>query len=116
MTLDLTRPPFQTRGGMPMHFVGQTKDGRTVWEHEDGAVFLRNADGRVYGDRPSDADIINGPTPKVKETLWANIYPPYGSAPRGFLYSTLELAKAKSVVRVIDTVPVEVEYTPKEPT
>lgn len=112
MTLDITKPPFQTERGQRVYFVGYTSDGRTVWEHADaGTVSIRNADGRRFAEHPSGDDVINAPPTKGKETLWANIYPPDGRAPRGFLYSTLELAKANAAASVIDNVPVEVEYT-----
>lgn len=117
MTLDFTKPPFQTERGEPVHFIGMTSSGKvTVWEYKDGAVFLRNADGRVYGDRPDGEDVINAPPPKVKETLWAVIYPPVtGLVYRGYLYSTPDQARANDTPGVIAAVPVEVEYTPKEP-
>lgn len=114
MTLDITKPPFQTERGQRVYFVGYTSDGRTVWEDDNRWISTRRADGRLLDDRPNSDDVINAPPPKVKETLWANIYPPDGVACRGFLYSTPELAKANAAPAMIGTVPVEIEYTPKE--
>lgn len=115
MPLDLSKPPFMTERGGPMHFVGYTKDGRTVWEDDEHWISTRRADGRLHDGGPDGDDVINAPPPKVKETLWANIYPSGNGMFRGYIYSTLEAAKSRADFDAIDTVQIEVEYTPKRP-
>lgn len=115
--LDLSKPPFMTLDRTPMHFVGFGGGGETIWQYPDGEVVRRSANGwvdmcEVYKSR---GDIINAPPPKVKETVWANIYPSGNGMFRGYIYSTLEAAKSRADFDAIDTVPVEIEYTPKEP-
>lgn len=118
MSLDLSKPPFQTVRGQRVYFVGHTSDGRTVWEDDNRWISTRRADGRLLDDRPNGDDVINAPPPKVKETLWANIAPevsPYVQGFRGFLYVDETTARRNaSGTYTLDTVPVEVEYT-KEP-
>lgn len=108
MALDLTKPPFQTERGEPMHFVGHTKDGRTVWEDKEGWVSSRRADGRLHDGGPDGDDVINAP-PQPR-TAYVTVYAD-GSHARviGLVYPSRELAEryASADKRVVRIVPIE---------
>lgn len=107
MTLDLTRPPFMTRAGTPMHFVGYDMDGDTVWQRPDTRITFRDKNGRALGEwskRDNDNDIIN--VPPQPRTAYVAVYGD-GTHVRviGLVYSSRDLAELyaradKRVVRI----------------